>query len=594
MKKAIIVSSILIVFTLVYAVVRLNYSNENIIPVFEEGKLNLIIEDEHITSPHSIKLIDEEILIDFDTIKKYFDPTIKWDEEAEKVIISTKDRTIKMKTGNLDSFINSNFLNLNIPIIKEGKIIYIPIEFLSDFYGIEVIHVKENNLVVIDYKADFNQAAYVIESGAVLRKGRDLKYPILQKFGDVSKKDSKKGDSKNQMRVFEEYDKWYKVRTRDGIIGFIEKKYVVVKLVTETMAEMTLERNDKTIEGQSIVVDGKEVGNGKINLVWDMVYTRRSNPSSVSEMKGLDIISPTWFQIQNSKGDLMNRAYSSYATWAQEKGYKIWALLSNDFQDAEMTSRFLKNDKAIENFTKQILIYASLYNLDGINIDFENFYQKDKEAFTRFIEIITPKLKEQGLVVSVDVNDIPCYDKKALSEVVDYVMYMSYDQHWRTSPVAGSVAQVSWQERILKRVLEEEGVPREKLLLGLPYYTRLWEEKTEGDGAISLSSEALTMEEAKDKILKNNAEPVWDEESGQFYADYNKGNSRFRIWLEDKNSINLKSSLAHKYNLAGVCAWSRNFVYEDIWDVLYKNLKEVEDYAQWLKLNENNEHVFVH
>jgi spore germination protein YaaH len=324
-----------------------------------------------------------------------------------------------------------------------------------------------------------------------------------------------------------------------------------------------------------------------------MVYTRRSNPSSVPDMNGLDIISPTWFQIQNSKGDLMNRAYSSYEKWAHEKGYKVWALLSNDFQDADMTSKFLKDDKAIENFTKQILAYASLYNLDGINIDFENFYQKDRDLFTRFVEIITPKLKEQGLVVSVDVNDIPCYDKKALSQIVDYVMYMSYDQHWRTSPVAGSVAQVSWQERILKRVLQEEGVPKEKLLLGLPYYTRLWEEKTEG-GAISLSSVALTMEEAKRTIIENDAEPVWDEESGQFYAEYEKDNSRFRIWLEDEKSINLKSSLVHKYNLAGVCAWSRNFVSEDIWDVLYHNLKEVKEYDEWFTLNEDNEYVFVY
>lgn len=584
-KAATIIVSILLVFALIYVGVRLNYSNENVISAFEEGELNLIIEDEHILLSDSIKIIDGEILMDFDTVKKYFDSSIKWDENSEKAIISTKDRTIKMKTTSLNSFVNSNPLSLNIPIIKEEDGIYIAIEFLSDFYGIEVTHIKENNVVIIDYKTDFNQVANIIESGAVLRKARDSKQPILRKFDDVSKE-----HNKNQMKIFKEYDNWYKVRTWDGVIGFIEKKYVVAKLMTEAMSD----RNNKILEEQPKVEKDEEVESGKINLVWDMVYTRRSNPSSVPEMKGLDVISPTWFQVQNSRGDLMNRAYSAYATWAHENGYKIWALLSNDFQDAEMTSRFLNDDKAIENFTKQVLAYASLYNLDGINIDFENFYQKDRDAFTRFIEIITPKLKEQGLVVSVDVNDIPCYDKKALSQAVDYVMYMSYDQHWRTSPVAGSVAQVIWQERILKRVLEEEGVPKEKLLLGLPYYTRLWEEKTEGNGAISLSSEALTMQQAKNKIVENNAEPVWDEESGQFYADYSKENSRFRIWLEDENSINLKSSLAHKYNLAGVCAWSRNFVSEDIWDVLYKNLKEVEDYTQWLKLNENNEYIFVY
>ena len=576
-KAAIIIIVILLVSTLAYGFFKLNHSNEILIPAFVEGGLNLIIEDQHITLSHSLMLVDGEILIDFETVKKHFDPSIKWDKTLEKVIVSTKDRIIKMKTGSLTSFVNDKPLSLNIPIIQEEDVIYIPIEFLSDFYGIKVTHIEENNVVVIDYKTDFIKVANVIESGAVLRNGRDSKCPILRKFDDT------KENYKDEMRIFEEYDKWYKVRTWDGVVGFIEKQYVVAKINTQTIYD----------KEEKEVVEESEVENDKINLVWDMVYTRRSNPSSVPDMNGLDIISPTWFQIQNSKGDLMNRAYSSYEKWAHEKGYKVWALLSNDFQDADMTSKFLKDDKAIENFTKQILAYASLYNLDGINIDFENFYQKDRDLFTRFVEIITPKLKEQGLVVSVDVNDIPCYDKKALSQIVDYVMYMSYDQHWRTSPVAGSVAQVSWQERILKRVLQEEGVPKEKLLLGLPYYTRLWEEKTEG-GAISLSSVALTMEEAKRTIIENDAEPVWDEESGQFYAEYEKDNSRFRIWLEDEKSINLKSSLVHKYNLAGVCAWSRNFVSEDIWDVLYHNLKEVKEYDEWFTLNEDNEYVFVY
>ena len=113
-------------------------------------------------------------------------------------------------------------------------------------------------------------------------------------------------------------------------------------------------------------------------------------------MKGLDIISPTWFQLQNSKGDLMNRAYSGYVKWAHEKGYKVWALLSNDFQDAEMTSKFLKDDKAIENFTRQILAYASLYNLDGINIDFENFLSKGQGFIYPLYRNYNPKIKRTG------------------------------------------------------------------------------------------------------------------------------------------------------------------------------------------------------
>ena len=132
---------------------------------------------------------------------------------------------------------------------------------------------------------------------------------------------------------------------------------------------------------------------------------------------------------------------------------------------------------------KQILAYAALYGLDGINLDFENIYLKDKDAYTQFVREIAPLLREQGLVVSVAVG-IPggsetwslSHDRKALAETVDYVCLMTYDQHW---PAPGSSAELQWVEDRLMATLEE--VPPDKLLLGIPLYTRLWAEE-EVDG----------------------------------------------------------------------------------------------------------------
>ncbi|MCK9907282.1 glycosyl hydrolase family 18 protein, partial [Frankia sp. Cpl3] len=66
------------------------------------------------------------------------------------------------------------------------------------------------------------------------------------------------------------------------------------------------------------------------------------------------------------------------------------------------------------------------------------------------------------------------YDRAALAKVVDYMMVMTYDEYWASSPVAGSVASLPWVEKGLQGVLEE--VPNEKLILGVPFYTRLWKE----------------------------------------------------------------------------------------------------------------------
>ncbi len=246
---------------------------------------------------------------------------------------------------------------------------------------------------------------------------------------------------------------------------------------------------------------------------------------------------------------------------------------------------------------RQLLIYASLYNLDGINIDFENIYKEDKDALTQFVRELTPLLKEQGLIVSIDVT-IPdgsdtwskCYDRKALGEIVDYVMLMTYDQHWATSPVAGSVAQITWVEKNLVKVLDM--VPREKLLLGLPFYTRLWEETTVLGLKKVTNPKVLSMDAARKLVNDNNVEIMWDEKSGQFYAEYKNDGKTYKVWLEDENSINLKSSLVLKYKLAGACAWRRGDESPVIWEVLNKNLKLARNYSEWMESNTGTTYVY--
>ncbi|NMB33818.1 MAG: glycoside hydrolase [Clostridium sp.] len=581
MKRIILAISLSILVISGLAAIPLGYylylkPNNSTIPAFSEGDdAILVVEGEQVALENAPRLQEGEVLLPFNVVKKYFDPHIFWDEALEKVTITTENRVIRMKTDNLDAIVNNEPMTLNLPVTNDNGVIYIPIEFLADFYGIEVTYIKESNVIIIDYMNSIRQIAEPIDAKSVLRKKRSLRSPIIRRF-DMETQEA----FRNEFRIFEEYDKWYKVRTWDGAVGYIEKRFVVVKRI---MVQELPQKNQGNPQW--------EPTHGKINLVWDMLYTTRQNHDSVGEMEGVDVISPTWFQVKNKNGELINRAYPKYVEWAHSRGYQVWALLSNDFTDTKMTSEFLNNTDARDNLIREILAYAALYKLDGINIDFENLYQDDKDVFTQFVREVYPLLKEQGLVVSVDVNDIACYDKKALSESVDYMMYMAYDQHWSTCPTAGSVAQVSWQETILKRVIEQEGVPREKLLLGIPFYARLWKQEDNGN----LTSTALTMAQARETIIQNGAKVEWDEESGQFYAEYKKENALYRIWLEDRNSLNLRTSLTQKYKLAGACAWSLYFAIEDvwgIWETLNENLKEYRSYGEWLENNSNIRYEF--
>ena len=317
----------------------------------------------------------------------------------------------------------------------------------------------------------------------------------------------------------------------------------------------------------------------KINLTWEHVLKPSGNPdlSQIGKMPGLNVISPTWFHLENGNGDIKNYASSAYAEWAHERGYQVWALFSNSF-DPEITSQALASYDTRIHMIKQLLGFAEMYELDGINIDFENVYLEDKDRLTQFVRELTPFMHEQGLVVSIDVTirgGSPMwslfYDRKELGKIVDYMIVMTYDEHWASSPKAGSVASLPWTEKGIVDIMEEDHVPASKLLLGVPYYTRIWTEEYV-DGKKKVTSEARGMEYIQNLITEKNLIPVFLEDVGQHYVEYKEDGKTKKIWIEDSVSMRSRIELVKKYDLAGVASWRRGFESPDIWETIQETL----------------------
>ncbi|MBU2699800.1 spore germination protein YaaH [Sporomusaceae bacterium BoRhaA] len=313
----------------------------------------------------------------------------------------------------------------------------------------------------------------------------------------------------------------------------------------------------------------------KINLVWD-VKTSTQKLSNELPPKGLNVLAPTWFAVTQSNGLIVNKADKDYVDLAHSKGYKVWALITNSF-DPDLTHELLQNEVAQDQVLNQLLFYASYYELDGINLDFENIYESDKMAFTHFVEKISPPLGRQNLVVSLDVTvpaNVPnwskCYDRVNLSKAVDYVMVMTYDEHWAKSPVSGSVASYGWVKEGIENTLLS--IPKEKLLLGLPFYTREWIERSDETGRFIVRSRTLSMENEEKIIQDYHLTPQWLEKEGQYYTEYQQDGNRHRIWLEEDRSIGLKADLVDQYQLAGVASWRKGFEKNSIWNVLNNKL----------------------
>lgn len=199
----------------------------------------------------------------------------------------------------------------------------------------------------------------------------------------------------------------------------------------------------------------------------------------------------------------------------------------------------------------------------------------DKDVYSRFIIELAPRLREFGIVTSVDVtapdgseNWSLCFDRDVLADASDYMVFMAYDQHGISSTKAGTVAGHDWVEANIKKFLGQEAVKKEKLIMAMPLYTRLWRT----DSAGKVSSTVVNMNQVSNK-LPDNVEKKWDENTKQYYVEYETNGIKYQMWIEDEKSISEKLDLINKYELAGGAFWEKDREIDNIWSLAEEKLK---------------------
>lgn len=315
---------------------------------------------------------------------------------------------------------------------------------------------------------------------------------------------------------------------------------------------------------------------GGITLVWDQISNTSANnlESKKQPIQGLDVLSPTWFAIYNNSGDITDKGSLEYVTWAKKQGYQLWGLVTNSF-DSVITHNALSNKETRTKIINTLCELSEKYSLDGINIDFESVAKEDGDYYLQFIKEATPIFKSKGLIVSVDMY-IPKpwtdhYHMEEVGKIVDYVIIMAYDEHYSTSKESGSTASISWVDSAMADAVKL--VDNNKLIMGVPFYTRVWSEETQKDGTLKVTSKSLTMNEAYNLLTSNNAELIWLEDAGQFYGQYVENGIVKKIWLEDENSIEERMKISRKYDVAGIACWKRGHEKEGVWDIINKYYK---------------------
>jgi len=522
------------------------YSYEH--PIYYNGELQeygALIQDEHIKLP--LPLLDEMLK----------DSPIYYEAETNTLVLTTLDKVLRFKTESLNALLNEKSYELTITAQVEDDTVFIPAELIEQLYG---LHIEQMDGIIALYDAEFSveTAAITRKNGTPLRTEPSIKSAYYRELEPGEK-----------LLVWEKGEDWSKVQTISGTQGYVKSAHI------EQGETIVYTPNIDKYEGLEHDLSGK-----MINLTWEAIYNRQPSLASMPSMEGMNVVSPTWFELVDAEGTIQGKATHEYMEWAHKRGYQVWALFSNGFEP-DRTSAVLASTEKRFAMIQQLVAFAQLYQLDGINIDFENVYTEDKENLVQFVKEMMPIMHEQGLVVSIDVTPKSTsemwslfLDRQALGKLVDYMMIMAYDEHWASSPKAGSVASLPWVEQSIKRIIEEDLVPSEKLILGMPFYTRVWSEETLEDGSTKVSSKAIGMTKAEELIKEHELTRELDEASGQHYVEYVEDGIKQRIWLEDELSVKGRIALVHKYKLAGVATWTRSFAKDEIWAVMDEQLNQ--------------------
>ncbi|MGV3466892.1 MAG: glycosyl hydrolase family 18 protein [Heyndrickxia sp.] len=493
---------------------------------------------------------ENNLYIPLKIAEKQFDESIY--EEANSLVITTKLKVIQIPYNQNVFYVNGKPIQANFPIVKTiSSQKYISLESLKSLFPLRYQLTKHSGIVWIKMNGEkYNNGKIVTESVRKaflrLRTKQNLQSPYISEVN--------KGEV---VHIEQESKDYYYVRTLEGMGGYIKKAYVK-------------KQNSETVQ----IPFPKEVVtlptiSKPIQMSWEAVYTKTPDPSQLPTMAGVNVVSPTWFKLKNENGDITNLLSSKYIKWAKQQHMQVWALFSNS-SNPDLTKAALNTFEKRQKIIQTLLKAANKEHLEGINIDIENVRLEDGPLVTQFVREITAYFHANHKYVSMDITFIAkgnwseFYEREKLGKIVDYVIIMAYDEHWATSPVAGSVASLPWVENGLQPILKL--VPNDKIILGVPFYTRLWKEEWK-DGQKKTSSIALTINQANEWMKKHKVKIQMDAESGQHYIEYlnAKTNTTYKMWLEDAYSLSKRADIAGHYRLAGIASWARAFGNDTAW-----------------------------
>ncbi len=527
-------------------------SSEEYFGQLGETEAAIVVED-HIAQEHA-QIYDGNVYIDYTLVQNELNSRFYWDASVGLLLFTTPTQVFEIAPNTSAYAIDGESFDAGYDILHTTSAgMYLSMTFLQQYSDLNCQVYETPKRVVITYGSEEVTTAR-IKKDTVVRYQGGIKSPIVT---DVTE------DS--EVTVLEQMDSWSKVLTADGYIGYVKNKQLAD--VTQTTRETVYAGPEYT----SIHLDEK------VNLVWHQIDYQEMNSQfaeDTADVTGVNVISPTWYFLADSAGEITSFADADYVKSAHKKNMQVWALISNFSADVDSTT-LLASRAARQKVQNYLIGQAKEIGFDGINIDFEGIAQEAGCDYVQFIRELSILCRKNGIILSVDVP-VPMdfskyYNREELGNVCDYVIMMGYDEHYAGSDIVGSVASMDFEETGIQNMLTE--VSKDKLISAIPFYTRLWYTETLADGTANVTSEAYSMDNIEALLTEKGVTATYDESTGQQYAEWTDSDGKFcQVWLEDENSIAARAALVSKYELSGIAEWVLGREQSWVWDIISKNI----------------------
>lgn len=545
------IKKILIIIIAIILIGTIAYNISNNIIVDKNKSINLVINNKNVTSNLKKEIIieNDNIYISKQDLGNFFDKYIYEDTENNNIVTTYNNKIASISLEKNKININGSTKNTYAHAENKEGTIYVPITELEDVYGIEIKYLPDSKVLTIDSTSKEQKKGIITKNVSVKSSTK-----FISKTIDKVKKGS-------YVIVVSEDKGYTKIRTENGKVGYVKTNKVANTVVVREEMQET-----KQIEG-------------KVNMVWDYYSEVASAPDRTGvTMDGVNVVSPAFFHL-NTSGELTENVGTqgqAYIDWAHSNGYKVWPMVQNAGNGMlKVTSDIMNDYNKRQKLINQIVNYCVKYKLDGINIDFENMKKEDKDMYSRFIIELTPRLKDMGIVVSVDVTAPDgsetwslCFDRNVIGDVADYIIFMAYDQYGTSSNKSGTTAGYDWVNLSLNKFLKTEEIESNKIILAIPLYTKLWTEDSSGK---VVKQSTVSMKNI-DSILPSGVNKQWDDNLKQYYVEYQDGQYTKKMWIEDEKSLKEKINLINSNNLGGVASWEKGMETDNFWTFLKENL----------------------